>query len=518
MEYWSILLSIVIGTLSVYYYLFTKFNLFKRHRVLHMPSFPVLGVTAPLIFGQESVSEFLQRLYNYQPDAKYYGFYAMTLPVFLLRDPELIKNILIKDFESFRDRRPFSDVNDPLINKNLFSLKGQKWRDVRTLLTPAFTASKMKFMFSLMTECAENFATFVSSLPAGQSELEMKEAFTKYTNDVIATCAFGIKIDTMRDPTNKFYIHGRNGTRFLEFRTIMLIFLGTFSLARIFNLRLVDEQVTKFFMDSIKNVIAKRDTENIIRPDMLQLMMDMRSKGEAGKELSVEDMTAQAFVFFFAGFETSSTTMSFSAHEIAVNPNVQAKLHQEIDKILQETNGHVTYDAINRLEYLDAVIKETLRMYPTNSLLERVCVKDCKLPPTLPGEKPFTIKKDMVLWVPVFSIHHDDKYYDEPEKFCPERFIDNTTYENSPYYVPFGLGPRMCIAKRFATLEIKVLLFHLLARCELRPCARTSIPMRLDTKGLQMVAEGGFWLSIRPRSDVHPSLASPMINDYVVNP
>lgn len=516
MVYWSILLSIVIGALSIYYYLFTKFNFFKRHGILHMPSLPVLGVTAPVLFRQMSAGKFMNFLYNYQSDAKYYGFYAMTLPVFLLRDPELIKTILIRDFESFRDRRPFADVNDPLANKSMFSLQGKKWRDVRTLLSPAFTAGKMKFMFSLMSECATNFATFVSSLPEDQNELEMKEAFTKYANDVIATCAFGIKMDTMRDPTNKFYMHGRNGTRFLEFRTIMLIFLGTFSIGRILNLRLIDEQVTSYFTNIVKTVIKERDTENITRPDMLQLMMDVR--GKAGKELNIEEMTAQAFVFFFAGFETTSTAISFLAYEIATNPDVQARLQQDIDKTLKKTNGQVTYEQINQIQYLDAVIMEATRMYPSNSFLERVCVKDYELPPTLPDEKPFTMKKGMVVWIPVYSIQRDNKYYDEPNKFRPERFMDNTDYENSPYHITFGLGPRMCIGKRFALLEIKLLLFHLLARCELKPCSRTTIPIRLDNKGLQMGVEGGLWLSIRPRSDVHPALASAMINDDIVNP
>ncbi|XP_032682971.1 cytochrome P450 9e2-like [Odontomachus brunneus] len=515
MGYWSILLSIVIGALIIYYYFFKKFNFFKRHNVLHLPSLPVLGVMAPVLFRQMSFGGFLNFLYNYRPDAKYYGFYAMTLPVFLFRDPELIKAIFIKDFKSFHDRRTFADVNDPLINKNMFSLQGKKWREVRTLLSPAFTAGKMKFMFSLMSECAVNFATFMSSLSKDQNELELKEAFTKYTNDVIATCAFGIKMDTMRDPTNKFYMHGRNSTRFLEFRTIMLIFLKTFSIGRILNLRLVDEEVTNYFTNIIKTIIKKRDTENITRPDMLQLMMDVR--GKAGKELDIEEMVAQAFVFFFAGFETTSTAITFLTYEIAMNPDVQARLQQDIDKVLEETNGQVTYEAINQLQYLDAVILEATRMYPSNSFIERVCVKDYELPPTLPGEKPFTMKKGMVVWVPVYSLQHDEKYYDEPDKFRPERFMNNTNYENSPYYTTFGIGPRMCIGKRFAMLEIKLLLFHLLARCELKPCSRTTIPMRLDNKGLQMGVEGGLWLSIWPRSDVHPALASPIINDDTVN-
>ncbi|EGI61799.1 Cytochrome P450 9e2, partial [Acromyrmex echinatior] len=193
---------------------------------------------------------------------------------------------------------------------------------------------------------------------------------------------------------------------------------------------------------------------------MLQLMMDMRGK-EGHRELDIDDMTAQAFIFFLAGFETSSTAMCFAAHEIAANPEIQLKLQQEIDKVLDESNGEVSYETINRLEYLDAVISEALRLYPPITALERICKKTFELPPALPNEKPFIMKKGMVAWIPVLAIHHDEKYYDNPKKFDPERFLNNKM-NNSSNYMPFGLGPRMCIANRFAMLEVKILFFHLL--------------------------------------------------------
>ena len=204
-------------------------------------------------------------------------------------------------------------------------------------------------------------------------------------------------------------------------------------------------------------------------------MMDVRSKG-GRRELDIDDMTAQMFIFFLDGFETSSTAMCFATYEIASNPEIQLKLQQEIDKVLEESNGEVSYEVINRLEYLDAVISEALRLYPPITNLERLCEKTFELPPALPDEKPFIMKKDMLVWIPVLAIHHDEKYYDNPKKFDPERFLNNKM-NNSSNYMPFGLGPRMCRANRFAMLEIKILLFHLLARCELKPSAKTSSPI-----------------------------------------
>ncbi|XP_029173473.1 uncharacterized protein LOC114942302 [Nylanderia fulva] len=494
------------------YYLFKNYNFFKRHGVIqYESSIPILGSMTPFVFRRISFIEFMNKVYNSIPDAKYFGFFATTNPVFLLRDPEIIKSVLVKNFDTFPDRRGFEGLNEPLLAKNLFSLHGQKWRDVRTLLSPSFTSSKMKMMFTLMSECAIDFAKFLASARE-KSDMDMKDAFTKYTNDVIATCAFGIKIDSMKDPTNKFYVSGKEATSFFGTRSFKFLFLRTFpSLGRILNIKLIDNHVSGFFKDIIKTTIATRDTENITRPDMLQLMMDIRSK-EGRRELDIDDMIAQAFIFFFGGFDTSSTAMSFAALQLAAHLDVQMKLRQEIDKVLEESNGEVTYEALNKLEYLDLVINEVLRLYPPVIFLDRLCDKDYELPPALPGEKPFTMKKGMNFWIPVFAIHHDPKYYDDPEKFCPERFLDNKMYHNSACYMPFGLGPRMCIANRFAMLELKVLLFHLLARCELRPCAKTVLPIVKFQKGIIMVPEGGFWLSVQPRSDIHPSLKSRMDN------
>ncbi|KYN02647.1 Cytochrome P450 9e2, partial [Cyphomyrmex costatus] len=512
MEYRLILLSIVIGVISIHY-LFKNFNFFKRHGILHVSPAPIFGSIMSIIFHRISFADFLLKIYNFKPNAKYIGLYFMTTPIFFLRDPELIKSIFVKNFESFPNRIGFSDLNEPLFKNNLFSLDGEKWRNVRTLLSPFFTSNKLKMMFTLMSECAVDFAKFISTLPADNGSINTKDAFSKYTNDVIATCAFGIKINSMKDPTNKFYVNGNEISTFTGIRAVKLLFLRNFPrLGRIFNIKIMNDYVSHFFMDIIKTTIATRDAEHITRPDMLQLMMDIRGK-EGRRELDIDEMTAQAFVFFLAGFETSSTTMSFVAHEIAANPNVQTKLQQEIDKVLEESNGEVTYEAINRLDYLDAVISEALRLYPPVPIYERTCEKAYELPPALPNEKSFILKKGTIVWISPFVIQHDEKYYNNPKKFDPERFLNNKM-QNSSYYIPFGLGPRMCIANRFAMLKVKVLLFHLLARCDLKPSTKTASPIKF-CKDFIILPQNGFWLNIQRRKNMHSVLKSAAVNTII---
>ncbi|KYM82495.1 Cytochrome P450 9e2, partial [Atta colombica] len=405
-----------------------------------------------------SFANFTRKIYNLNRDAKYIGFYATTKPVIMLRDPEVIKNVIIKNFDSFTNNSVFVDVNDYILSQNLFGLQNTKWRHVKNLLSPFFTFSKMKIMFSLMSKYAADFAKLMSTLSADKSDVNMKDIFDRYTNDVIALYLRNEdRFYSIRDPTNKFYVCGKDIT----------------------------------YVSAI--LIIK---QHILRLDMIQLMLDNR--GKEGR-IQLDDIVAQAYAFYFAGFETSSSVMFFITYQIVANPSVQIKLRQEIDELLDESDGNATYEAVNKLKYLDAVIKEALRLF-SQSVTERVCGKAYKLSPALPGEKSFTINKGMIIWIPLYAIHHDKKYYDNPEEFRPERFLNNNQDNNygSSFYFSFGLGSRMCIGRRFSLLMIKVMLFHLLARCELKQCAKT-LSIKFSEKNL--LTKDRFWLNIQHRND-----------------
>ncbi|XP_032682972.1 cytochrome P450 9e2-like [Odontomachus brunneus] len=508
MESWVLLSLLAIGYV-IYRYCFKGLNHFKKYGIQHIPPWPMFGNMWPLFLRQTSLPELIKKAYNISPNAKYVGFFDALNPVVMIRDPELIKSIGVKNFETFPNHRAFIDeVNDPLFGKNLFSLRDDKWRDVRNLLSPAFTSSKMRTMFKLMSDCAANFADSLIKTSVNKNIMEMKDCFTRYTNDVIATCAFGISVDSMKNPDNDFYVYGKEATFFGPLRTVKFYIARSIPyISRILGIKIVSERVAKFFMDIIRNTIYARDMQNITRPDMLQLMMESRGKRGPGKELTIEDMTSQAFIFFFGGFDTTSTLMCFAAHEITVNPDIQAKLRNEIDAVMKATNGALTYEAVNGMQYLDAVINESLRMYPVAVFLDRVCMKDFELPPALPGDKPYTLKKGSTVWFPAYGLHHDPNYFENPEKFNPERFLNEDKKGINPNaYLPFGMGPRMCIGNRFALLETKVMLIHLLARCELKRCAKTMYPMRFSKSSFNILAEGGFWVNIQPRSDA-PNLS-----------
>lgn len=500
----SSLSAILAGLIIIYYIIYRK-KYFEKHRIPHPKAYPLLGNMIPVMLGKLSFIENMTNAYNYNKDAKYVGFYDFSGPVTIIRDLDLIKSITTKHFDHFVDHQSFiaNPELEPLFGNNLFVLRGDRWREIRALITGAFTSSKMKAMFKLMSDCGSTFAEYlVDQSREGMNEINSKDSFTRYANDTIATCAFGISVDSMANPTNDFYTLGREATNFEGLKSLRFLMVQNFPMiSKLFGIKLIDANIEKFFCNLVRNTMAVRDKEGIYRPDMIQLMMETRNREPGSKkpELTIESMTSQLFIFFLGGFETTSTLMCFAAHEIASHPEIQKKLQEEIDRVLEECEGEPTYEAVNSMQYLDAIVNESLRLYPVPGFMDRVCTKNFELPPSLPGLKPLLIKSGDRFWIPVWGIQRDPQYFPDPDQFIPERFIEDKNAINTSAYLPFGVGPRMCIGNRFALLETKVLLFHLLAKCNIKPAEKMILPMRLSKKDFAMMAEGGFWLEIHPR-------------------
>lgn len=227
----------------------------------------------------------------------------------------------------------------------------------------------------------------------------------------------------MRESKNPFYMHGIKSNLSESIFWKFYVFKYMPWLARMLKLRFLTEEVAMFFRNLVEATIRVREEQDIVRPDMLQLMMESGNKENGRHKLTTEEMTIHAFGFFLGGFDTSSTLMSFAAYEISVKEDIQKRLQTEIDQVLEHTNGQMDYDVVNNMEYLDAVLNETLRMYPVVALLDRVCQLDFQLPPILPGAKPYTIKKGDAVFIPVYGLHHDSQYFKQSEKFDPDRFL-----------------------------------------------------------------------------------------------
>lgn len=364
---------IVLELLFIIYY-YTSFTYWKRRGFQYLsPSFP-FGNLSSVLLRQKSIGIGIFDLYKEmrQKGIKYGGYFMLTKPVLLAVDPEIVKQIMIKDFSSFQDRGVYCDEqNDPL-SAHLFSIGGQQWKTLRAKLSPTFTSGKMKMMFQTLVDCGKNLDTLIGEINQKDEPIDIKDISARYTTDVISSCAFGLESSSLQNPDDEFRREGKRifDASFMDGvkNSIGFIMPG---FLKLFRLKVVKPETTKFMMSVVKQTIEYREKNNIERKDMLDLLIKLKNNQAIDDEkptngqsngvskapgISIEQLVAQCFVFFVGGFETSSTTMTFALFELSQNQAIQDKLRKEIRATLARHKGEITYEAILEMQYMDKVV------------------------------------------------------------------------------------------------------------------------------------------------------------------
>lgn len=332
------------------------------------PTFPFGNYRANLL-QQLSVGEVCEEIYK-RTNEPFIGVYGSFRPMLVICDPNLIRHIFVKDFHHFVDRGIYHSKNDPL-SYHLFTMNGSKWKNLRLKLNSAFSTGKLKAMFPMLLECGRSLDIILREAAEKQQEIDVREHIACFSINVIASVAFGIDIDCIIEPNHPFRENGRkffartwkNGLRnFCRFVCPNLMPL--------LGMRFIDNDVEAFFFDLVTKMIKMRENQKIIRKDLFQTLIQLRNTGkvqlddewetiiandEHSKTMSLNEMVAQSFVFFVAGFETSSTTISYCLYELARNPEIQRKVQEEIDSV-----DRLTFEAINQMNYLESCIDGSL--------------------------------------------------------------------------------------------------------------------------------------------------------------
>ncbi|XP_063623073.1 cytochrome P450 6B6-like [Cydia splendana] len=390
------------------------------------------------------------------------GLYRMRTPCLLIRDLDIVKHVLIKDFQVFSDRGvSFSKKG---LGTNLFHADGETWRSLRHRFSPLFSNQKLKNMMYLLNNRADKFMEYVSEVTV-TPEHDVHGLMRKYTMSTIWACAFGFDIDTFQEEIHTTLkkidqaIFSRNLIIELE-----MMYPG---LPKKLKIDIFPSFMQHFFKDLVEKVITQRKGVPSTRNDFMDLLLQIKNNKElqtAGRfgdvegenvEITNSIIEAQSFAFYVAGYETSASTMGFMLYQLALNPEIQERLRKEIDEYLQRHEGRIEVDTIKELTYMDQVFNETLRMYPIVEHLRRKSQTDYECPGT-----NVKVSKGQLVLISVWGIHHNKLYYPEPQKFNPDNFSPGNTASRHPCaYLPFGAGPRHCIGKYVNKIPSKI--FHL---------------------------------------------------------
>ncbi|KAJ1525389.1 hypothetical protein ONE63_010204 [Megalurothrips usitatus] len=468
---------------AVYAYFRYALTYWQRRKVPFEPPTVPFGNYAATVLGKRSMPQQAASLYFQNSEEPFIGTFFLGIPLLQLHDPDIIRQVLTKDFQDFNGRGIHFDPTYDPFSANLFAMSGPAWKNMRVKLSPTFSTGKIKYMFQTITDCSVFLAEHITESVkknGGQYEEDMRELAARFSTDIISSVAFGVESNSMKNPNSEFR---RMGQKTFEpcldvSARQLLTFLGA-GIMQFFRIRGFPADVDKFFTNMVSELVAYREANNVERADMLNLLIKLKNGGSVSPnghgpedkskangdddriKLTEKQIVGQVFVFFLAGFETTSTTTSFTLYELAKYPDIQEKVIAEIDAVLKKHGGKVDYDTIMDLPYTEMAIQETMRLYPPVPFLTREAMVKRQLPTT-----DVLLDKGTRLMIPVQALHTDPQYWPEPKKYDPLRFTEEAKKARHPMvYLPFGDGPRICIGMRLGLVQVKMALVTILSRC-----------------------------------------------------
>ncbi|KAL5022796.1 hypothetical protein ScPMuIL_001951 [Solemya velum] len=438
---------------------------------------------------------------------KVYGTFNGVLPSLIISDPELIKEICIKNFHDFPNR--FNLISSVLFGSALTMATDDHWKFLRTTLSPTFSSGKLKQMVPVVHKCVDSLVKNITKQTSSDKAPDFKPIFGAYTMDIIASTAFGIEVDSQSNPDDQFVKNAREAMDFSMTNPMLILALIFPQLNGLFTLlkyEFFPKHNVLFFVKVTKAALAERKEDNTGYNDFLQLMVNAHKdtdaeidedigfnfEGYKARGLTEDEMIANALLFFLAAYDTTSSALTFAAFALATNPDCQEKLIDEIDKEIGKNKP--TYLSAMGLSYLDMFFSEVLRLYPPANRFNRTAERTVVI-------NGCTIPKGIDITVPVFALHRNEEFWPNPEKFDPERFTPEEKAKRNPYtYLPFGLGPRICLGMRLAQLEAKLAIIAILQRFRFRTTPETEITPTFANGGITKPANGMF-LQVEPRGD-----------------
>ena len=409
-------------------------------------------------------------------------------------DPELIKQVFTGDPNVFHA----GEGNAPLIpivgSRSVLVLDGDEHLRRRRLVMPPFHGERMQAHTDTMLRVTEEM---IRGWRPGH-EMSLYPSMQQLTLEVILRAVFGLstgpRLDDFRERMTALLARVQSATGMLLMVPALQRDLGPLTPWAAFKREL--DHVDAFVYAEIAERRAEPADAN--RNDVLSLLV--RARDEDGGSLSDAEIHDDLMTLVIAGHESTATELCWAFAEILTHPEVEARLLAEIDEKASLLPGRIA-----ELEYLDAVVKETLRLHPVIGNLGRRIKESVTL-------RNHEIPKETIVSPSIVMTQRRADLYPEPEAFKPERFLGKKT--DHSMYLPFGGGARRCLGAAFALYEMKVVLATVLGRVRLQSIRRT--PPRTVLRSLAFAPAGGTRVRIdgwRAPGDPFRPLAPPSVWD-----
>ncbi|XP_059171875.1 cytochrome P450 3A24-like [Physella acuta] len=476
-----VLTAILLLLLSVCWYATSYHGVWERAGIPGPKPLPFLDHM--LEFRRHGVEQTINKWFQtYGKNVGVYGLHPHRATL-ITKDLEIAKQVLVKD--NFMTRYNPRQTRGSFINSLIVST-GDTWRRHRHVTSPMFTGVKMKVMLQHIKASAETLTELIRQCVSKGELISVKLVASKFSTEVIARVGFGVQTHAVSKEENEFAHHARTllNVSYKKINKCINIINQFVPHAIPLMMKFVpqtdyinrdsDNYFKHFVLSTLKERKVKKCENGSGTPrDMLDLLLetevssdDPRLHDPQSKALSIDEIIGTSTGLIISGIETVSSALQGILYCLALNPDVQLKVLEEIDQVIPDGED-LEYEHLSQLKYTEQVINECLRLFPlVNSLMREAAETR-----TYNG---VTIPKGAIVTIPINIIMTDPELWPEPKKFDPERFTPENKAKRDPFsYIPFGYGPRICLGQRLAMMELKTIMVYLLKEFRFELSERT---------------------------------------------
>uniref|UniRef100_A0A8D1M5F3 Cytochrome P450 4V2 n=1 Tax=Sus scrofa TaxID=9823 RepID=A0A8D1M5F3_PIG len=426
-------------------------------------AYPLLGHSLMI---KPDARDFFQQLIRYTEEYRHLPLLTLwlgTIPLVVLYNAENVEVILSSSKQI--DKSSMYKFLEPWLGLGLLTSTGNKWRSRRKMLTPTFHFTILEDFLDVMNEQATILVTKLEK-HVNQEAFNCFFYITLCALDIICETAMGKNIGAQSNDDSEYVravyrvsdsIHRRMKAPWLWFDFLYFMFKDgqeyrkSLKILHNFTSNVITERASEMKRDE-----ERSHDDKDIPPHknkckaFLDLLLNVTD--DKGNKLSHEDIREEVDTFMFEGHDTTAAAINSSLYLLGFYPEVQKKVDNELEEVFGKSDRPATLEDLKKLKYLECVIKESLRLFPSVPFFARSINEDCEIA----GHK--IVKDSQAIIVP-YALHRDPRYFPNPEEFRPERFFpENSKGRHSYAYVPFSAGPRNCIGQKFAIMEEKTIL------------------------------------------------------------
>ena len=371
------------------------------------------------------------------------------LDLYMVNEPALVKQVLTEQSAAFPKSELLGDALRPLLGDSIFTTNGSQWARHRSMMEPAFAQARVQVAFPVMREAVQDMLVRLNSLPDA-SEHDVEIEMTHVTADIIFRTIFSVPLEG----TAAHRIFAAF-TRFqsLAPRLLLPSMYGMRWLVMpwdVWRSRRAAAEIRSLLETLVKpRFEAHRAGRDAQHSDILESFLNAKDQA-SNAPFTFDELVDQVAMLFLAGHETSASALTWALYLVAQSPDIQDRMHAEISGLCPD--GEVSPSDMKQLELTWNVFRETLRLFPPVGFMVRQSAQTCPM-------RDKTVKKGDSVVISPWLIHRHRDLWQQPDAFNPDRYKDDQSRESlQKAYLPFGMGPRVCIGAAFALQEAVLIL------------------------------------------------------------